>query len=111
MAHVTIKFTRFLNHSYSSYAHRLFRVSYAILEPGKIPKIHGVTRYDQHAWKKYLYWGFYRFPGQEHVVGNSKIPSVIYYDKHGNLMAAAAEAESTTVIAQAEDEGWIKAEL
>lgn len=54
---------------------------------------------------------FYRFPGQEHVVGNSKIPSVIYYDKHGNLKAAGAEAESNSVIAQAEDEGWIKAEL
>ena len=54
---------------------------------------------------------FNRFPGQEHVVGNSKIPSVIYYDKHGSLMAAGAEAESSSVIAQAEDEGWIKAEL
>ena len=31
------------------YAHKLFQVSYAILEPGEIPKIHGVTRYDQHA--------------------------------------------------------------
>jgi hypothetical protein len=53
----------------------------------------------------------YRFPGQEHVAGNSKIPSVIYYDKHGNIMAAGAEADSSSVIAQAEDEGWIKAEL
>lgn len=62
--------------------------------------------------KKYQYTDvFYRFPGQEHVVGNSKIPSVIFYDKHGSLMAAGAEAESNTVIAQAEDEGWIKAEL
>ena len=54
---------------------------------------------------------FYRFPGQEHIVGNSKIPSVIYYNKHGDLMAAGAEADSNSVIAQAEDEGWIKAEL
>ena len=62
--------------------------------------------------KKYQYTDvFYRFPGQEHVVGNSKIPSVIFYDKHGSLMAAGAEAESGTVITQAEDEGWIKAEL
>lgn len=53
----------------------------------------------------------YRFPGQEHVVGNSKIPSIIFYDKHGSLMAAGAEAESSTVITQAEDENWIKAEL
>ncbi|KIK35131.1 hypothetical protein CY34DRAFT_783682 [Suillus luteus UH-Slu-Lm8-n1] len=33
-------------------------VSYALLEPGEVPKIHGVTQ----------------FPGQEHVAGNSKIP-------------------------------------
>ncbi|EDR09826.1 uncharacterized protein LACBIDRAFT_325660 [Laccaria bicolor S238N-H82] len=70
-------------------------VSYAILEPGEIPKIHGVTR----------------FPGQEHVAGNSKIPSIIYYDKSGKLMAAGAEAESNSILAQAEDEQWIKAEL
>ncbi|KJA20585.1 hypothetical protein HYPSUDRAFT_1091217 [Hypholoma sublateritium FD-334 SS-4] len=70
-------------------------VSYAILEPGEIPKIHGVTR----------------FPGQEHVAGNSKIPSVIYYDKNGSIMAAGAEADSNSIVAQAEDDGWIKAEL
>jgi hypothetical protein len=53
--------------------------------------------------KKYKHTNvFYRFPGQEHIVGNSKIPSIIYFDKHGNLMAAGAEAEST-VVAQAED--------
>ena len=61
--------------------------------------------------KKINTYVFYRFPGQEHVVGNSKIPSVIYYDKHGSLMAAGAEADSSSVVAQAEDEGWIKAEL
>lgn len=70
-------------------------VSYAILEPGEIPMIHGVTR----------------FPGQEHVAGNSKIPSVMYYDKHGRVMAAGAEADSGSIASQAEDEGWIKAEL
>ncbi|KIM84081.1 hypothetical protein PILCRDRAFT_96828 [Piloderma croceum F 1598] len=70
-------------------------VSYAILEPGEVPKIHGVTR----------------FPGQEHVAGNSKIPSVMYYDKRGAMQAAGAEAENASVLSQAEDEGWIKAEL
>lgn len=45
------------------------------------------------------------------MAGNSKIPSVIYYDKHGNIMAAGAEAETSSIVAQAEDEGWIKAEL
>lgn len=37
------------NHHHLYFAHRLFQVSYAILEPGEIPKIHGVTRYGQHA--------------------------------------------------------------
>ncbi|TFL04077.1 hypothetical protein BDV98DRAFT_502736 [Pterulicium gracile] len=68
-------------------------VSYAILDPREVPKIHGVTR----------------FPGQEHVVGNSKIPSVLYYDKYGKMQAAGAEAESQENLA--EDEGWIKTEL
>jgi hypothetical protein len=53
----------------------------------------------------------YRFPGQEHVAGNTKIPSVIYYDKHGRVMAAGAEADNASVISQSEDEGWIKVEL
>ncbi|KAH9944812.1 hypothetical protein B0H21DRAFT_779339 [Amylocystis lapponica] len=70
-------------------------VSYAILEPGEVPKIHGVTR----------------FPGQEHVAGNSKIPSIMYYDSRGKLMAAGAEAENASIVAQAEDEGWARAEL
>ncbi|KDQ57107.1 hypothetical protein JAAARDRAFT_688375 [Jaapia argillacea MUCL 33604] len=70
-------------------------VSYAILEPNEVPKIHGVTR----------------FPGQEHVAGNSKIPSILYYDRAGNLMAAGAEAEGASIEAQAEDNEWSKAEL
>ncbi|KAJ7170801.1 hypothetical protein C8R43DRAFT_875680 [Mycena crocata] len=70
-------------------------VSYAILEPGEVPKIHGVTR----------------FPGQEHVAGNCKIPSILWYDARGKMMAAGAEAETSTILSQAEDEGWIKAEL
>ena len=52
-----------------------------------------------------------RFPGQEHVAGNSKIPSIMYYDQEGNMTAAGAEADGAAVLAQAEDEGWIKTEL
>ncbi|TEB34592.1 hypothetical protein FA13DRAFT_1753603 [Coprinellus micaceus] len=70
-------------------------VSYAILEPGEVPKIHGVTR----------------FPGQEHVAGNSKIPSILYYDKRGDLKAAGAEADANQIQALAEDENWHKVEL
>ncbi|KAJ7274319.1 hypothetical protein B0H12DRAFT_1199638 [Mycena haematopus] len=70
-------------------------VSYAILEPGEVPKIHGVTR----------------FPGQEHVAGNCKIPSTLWYDARGKMMAAGAEAETSMILSQAEEEGWIKVEL
>jgi hypothetical protein len=90
-------------------------VSYAILEPGEVPKIHGVTRYafplvfrlvaTTHGTR------FVSFPGQEHVAGNSKIPSVMFYDRSGNMRAAGAEAESASVLSQAEDEGWAKIEL
>ena len=51
------------------------------------------------------------FPGQEHVAGNSKIPSIMYYDQDGQLRAAGAEAESASIIVIAEDEGWMRAEL
>ncbi|KAH9068373.1 hypothetical protein EDB83DRAFT_2222622 [Lactarius deliciosus] len=70
-------------------------VSYAILEPNEIPKIHGVTRY----------------PGQEHVAGSYKIPTIVFYDQDGNMKVAGAEADSNAIIDLAEDEGWTKAEL
>lgn len=73
----------------------LFQVSYAILEPGEVPKIHGVTR----------------FPGQENVAGNSKIPSILFYNKKGELQAAGAEADDAGLRNQAEDEEWVKVEL
>ncbi|KAF7316791.1 hypothetical protein HMN09_00412200 [Mycena chlorophos] len=68
-------------------------VSYSILEPGEVPKIFGVTR----------------FPGQEYVAGNSKIPSMLYYDSNGRMIAAGAEAEG--LAAQAEEESWTKVDL
>ena len=88
-------------------------VSYAILEPSEVPKIHGVTRCVpplQH-WSRTLALTHNRFPGQEHVAGNSKIPSIMYYDANGELKAAGAEAEGASMVAEAEDEGWIKVEL
>ncbi|KAG6369857.1 hypothetical protein JVT61DRAFT_13417 [Boletus reticuloceps] len=42
-------------------------VSYCILDPGEVPKILGVSRY----------------PAQEHVGGDHKIPSILYYDRQG----------------------------
>ncbi len=35
----------------------------------------------------------------------------MYYDQRGDMKAAGAEADGSSVLAQAEDEGWIKTEL
>jgi len=35
----------------------------------------------------------------------------MFYDKYGNMKAAGAEAESASILSQAEDEGWAKIEL
>lgn len=87
-------------------------VSYAILEPGEVPKIHGVTRYVvEYMGVERWCLTYTRFPGQEHVAGNAKIPTIMYYDPEGKLRAAGAEAEGASIEAQAEDEGWIKVEL
>ncbi|KAF5354421.1 hypothetical protein D9758_010726 [Tetrapyrgos nigripes] len=68
--------------------------SFAILDPGQVPKIQGVTR----------------FPAQVKVGGNCKIPSIIYYDQEGNVRAAGAEARDEAFLEQAEDEGFTKVE-
>jgi hypothetical protein len=69
-------------------------VSYSILDPDEIPEIKGVTR----------------FPAQEKVGGDSKIPSILYYNQQGQLCAAGAEALQEQVIEQADEEKWIKLE-
>jgi len=69
-------------------------ISYSLLDPGEIPLTYGVTR----------------FPAQEHVGGNSKIPTIIYYDKEGAVRAVGAEALQESVIQQAEGEEWDKVE-
>ncbi|KAG1856935.1 hypothetical protein C8R48DRAFT_718351 [Suillus tomentosus] len=67
-------------------------VSYCILEPGEVPVILGVARY----------------PAQECVGGDSKIPSILYYDLQGDVRAVGAEVLQEHIIEQAEDEGWVK---
>ncbi|KAF7982970.1 hypothetical protein HWV62_24558 [Athelia sp. TMB] len=69
-------------------------ISYSILDPGEIPVIKGVTR----------------FPAQEGVGGDSKIPSILYYDMQGQVRAVGAEALQESIIEQAEDNGWMKVE-
>ncbi|KAG1734631.1 hypothetical protein EDB19DRAFT_1896424 [Suillus lakei] len=69
-------------------------ISYCILDPGEVPKIEPVTRY----------------PAQEHSGGNSKIPSILYYDPNGIVRAIGAEARQEHIIERAEEEGWMKLE-
>ncbi|KIL55734.1 hypothetical protein M378DRAFT_134141 [Amanita muscaria Koide BX008] len=52
-------------------------VSYALLEPGKVPRIRPVTR----------------FSGQREENGKSKICSVVCYDKDGNVIAVGPETD------------------
>ncbi|KAK2462914.1 hypothetical protein APHAL10511_005112 [Amanita phalloides] len=63
--------------------------SYAILEPGQTPEIRGVTQY----------------PGQQQVGGDSKIPSVVYYDLTGKVVVIGSETDTDTnpEIAQRDD--------
>lgn len=69
-------------------------VSYSIMDPGETPDIRGVTR----------------FPAHEQINSGSKIPSVLYYDKDGNVQAVGAQAMQPKTIKQAKKEGWKKAE-
>ncbi|EIW80674.1 hypothetical protein CONPUDRAFT_125506 [Coniophora puteana RWD-64-598 SS2] len=67
-------------------------VSYCILDPGEVPKIQGVSKY----------------PGQ--VGGDTKIPSILYYDKNRKVCAIGPEADQEQIVEKAEDEGWTKVE-
>ncbi|THH08786.1 hypothetical protein EW145_g2475 [Phellinidium pouzarii] len=69
-------------------------VSYCLLDPGKELKICNVTKY----------------PGQEHVGGSSKVPTILCYDNHGNFRAAGAEALLDESINRVEDGEWIMVE-
>ncbi|KAH9847715.1 hypothetical protein C2E23DRAFT_484151 [Lenzites betulinus] len=69
-------------------------VAYAILDPGEIPKIQGLTR----------------FPGQESAAGDSKIPSILYYRRDGTVYAIGAEAALPGIELEAEDEDLVHVE-
>jgi len=51
-----------------------------------------------------------RFPAQEYISGASKIPTIIYYDRAGNVKAVGAEAVKEGIFETAEDQDWVKAE-
>ncbi|TFK33569.1 hypothetical protein BDQ12DRAFT_738725 [Crucibulum laeve] len=89
-------------------------ISYSILDPGQVPEIKGVTRQVKscHRSLEILLTGVLplRFPAQENVGGDSKIPTIIYYDQNGTMKAAGAEAIAEGIEDSAEENGWIKAE-
>ncbi|KAI6030474.1 hypothetical protein F5J12DRAFT_902965 [Pisolithus orientalis] len=66
-------------------------ISYCIVDPGEIPVIRGVSK----------------FPAQEHVGGSNKIPSIMYYDKEGNVQAVGAETQQPYIIEKAGKEEWV----
>ncbi|KAI0628133.1 hypothetical protein C8Q77DRAFT_1162430 [Trametes polyzona] len=75
-------------------------VAYAVLDPGEVPKIQGITR----------------FPGQENAAGDSKIPSILYYRRDGTVHSVGAEAAMPGMELEAEDEDlvfveWFKLHL
>jgi hypothetical protein len=53
---------------------------------------------------------WYRYPAQDHVGGDSKIPSILFYDQEGHVCAVGAEALQDSIIEKAEEEGWAKLE-
>ena len=53
---------------------------------------------------------FYRFPAQEDVGGDSKIPTIVIYDKQGRFEAAGAEALDPRFEDDDDDAKWVKAE-
>ncbi|PBK90619.1 hypothetical protein ARMGADRAFT_934054, partial [Armillaria gallica] len=68
-------------------------VLYSVLDPGSISDF-------------YLYLS--RFPSHEHVGREAKIPTIIFYDKEGNVCAVSAKALKQNTVEQAEEEGWVK---
>ncbi|KAN0081545.1 hypothetical protein V8E55_009199 [Tylopilus felleus] len=59
-------------------------ISYCTLDPGEVLRVS-------------------RYPAQEHVGGNSKIPSTLYCDRQGAVGAVGVEALQQHIINQAEE--------
>ena len=52
----------------------------------------------------------HRFISFRPISGASKIPTIIYYDRAGNVKAVGAEAEKEGIYEIAEHEHWVKVE-
>jgi len=86
-------------------------VSYCFLDPGQVPDIQGVNRCGSISKGCSISYLFeYRFPAQEHVGGDCKIPSIICYDPEGTVRAVGAEATQENIQEEIEDNGWVKLE-
>lgn len=85
-------------------------ISYSILDPGYVPQIKGVNRYVLAYISSKPCSSHSRFPAQENVGGDSKIPSILWYDQQGRVRAVGAEALQASILEKAEDEGWVKLE-
>ena len=84
-----------------------------MLDRGIIPEINGVTKLVEITAKTLtnLFNPIVcRFPAHEYISGASKIPTIIYYDRAGNVKAVGAEAVEEGIYEMAEDEHWVKAE-
>lgn len=51
-----------------------------------------------------------RFPDQELISSDSKVPSIIYYGQEGEVKAIGASAVVDGINERAEDGGWAKVE-
>ena len=82
----------------------LLRIS--VLDPGVVPEVKGVTRsvYEKTLYSSSVFTFSCRFPADPHA---SKIPTIIYYDRAGNVKAVGAQAVQGQV---AGTEHWVKAE-
>ncbi|KAF9055141.1 hypothetical protein BDZ89DRAFT_7565 [Hymenopellis radicata] len=57
-----------------------------------------------------LSYSFLRYPAQQKVGGNSKIPTIIDYDARGNVEVIGGEAVNEAFLEKAKDEGYTKVE-
>ncbi|PPQ89040.1 hypothetical protein CVT25_006718 [Psilocybe cyanescens] len=94
---------RLVGHLLLNLSSELWVLLCSILNLGEVAKIRSVTRSIHKALKR-------RFHAQHCAGGGSKIPTVIYYDKHGEVRAVGAKARQKGIEADAEDKEWTKAE-
>lgn len=71
---------------------------YSILDPGRVPKVEGVTRFPNYGGNP------------NDLLSLSKVPSILYYDPDGNVKAVGAETTSEDAKDAAYNEQWTKVE-